>query len=222
MKLKNVFGLLMITLMLSSCYSSVDILNTWKSDDMGVLKEKNFLVIARTHDRGIRLTYENEVMDRLTKRGIKGSPSYKVLPMVDPDKKISEDEVKALKKSIQDQGFNAVVLTVVKDVEEYTKTDVDYNTQYYSGISYYPTYYRGFYGYYRYPGAYTSINYSYDYPTEVTVKTAKDYIVETVIYNLDKADKEQLVAIVTARIKEPKEIQEITEKYLDKVGQQFK
>jgi len=205
-------------IMLSSC-SSTKVMDAWKAEPsvVDLFKEKNVLVIARTADNQARLAFEIEIAKALRDRGVKVTESYRKAPKIYPNKEISEERVALIKSLMKSEGFNAVVLTVIKDKQETVRTS---SSGIYVGASYgsyYPSYYGGFYNYYSYPYAYGSYYNSFGgyIPTSTSTYIETKYVLETVAYNLDEPAENQLVAVVTTELDDPKEAYKTAEKYVD-------
>jgi len=210
---------LSIILFLSSC-SSVKVLDSWKADNVKSINDKNIIVIARTQNKQARIAFENEIVKQLTARGMNATASFTKFPKLTPNKEVTEERRKMIKTILRNEGFNAVVLTVVKDIQESTKTVTDGG--YYAGGSYggyYPSYYGGFYGYYHNPYSYSS--YGVYNPTTSTTYTQKTYVLETVVYNLDESEEKQLIAVVTSSIEDPKEAYKTAEAYVKAITKSF-
>jgi len=210
---------LTIILFFNSC-SSVKVLDSWKSDNVKSINDKNIIVIARTQDKQARIAFENEIVKQLTARGMNATASFTKFPKLTPNKEVTEERREMIKTILRNEGFNAVVLTVVKDIQESTKTVTDGG--YYAGGSYggyYPRYYGGFYGYYHHPYSYSS--YGVYNPTTSTTYTQKTYVLETVVYNLDEPEDKQLIAVVTSSIDNPKEAYKTAEAYVKAITKSF-
>lgn len=218
-KLMHAYLLLISVLLMSSC-SSVKVLNSWKGDNIDAVKDNNMLVIARTANNSARIAFENEIVKELATRNIKATASFTKFPKLNPDQEITEEKEKSIKEEIQNAGFNGVVLTVIKEQQELSKTVTDGG--YYAGgnyYGYYPRYYNGFYGYYRNPMSYSTLG-NYVEQTSTTY-TAHNYIVETVIYNLDETDDKQLVAVVTSKLEEPENAAKTAKEYVKAIAKSF-
>ncbi|QDO94831.1 hypothetical protein FNB79_12935 [Formosa sediminum] len=212
--------LLVVTFVLSSC-SSVKVLDSWKADNAPSLKEKNILVIARTDNKQARIAFEQAIANQLRDSDFKATESFKELPNIDPDKKLDEAQTKTLVETIKREGYHGVVLSVVKDYSEATRTSTDGG--YYAGASYgafYPGYYGGFYGYYSHPMTYVSTG-SY-MPMTTTTTTVKTFVIETVAYNLDEEDGKQLVSVVTSSLENPSNLTDNAEEYAKKIKKALK
>ena len=218
---KTIYTLLVIMnlVLLSSC-SSAKVLNSWKADNIADVRDNNILVIARTDNMSARIAFENEIVKELTARGIKATASFEKFPKLNPDKEITEEDQKKIKTMLLEDGFDGVVLTVVKDEQELTKTVTDGG--YYAGSTYYgfyPRYYNGFYGYYRNPMSYSTFGNYVEQTTQTY--TAKNFILETVIYNLDEPEDKQLVAVVTSKLEEPDNAATTAKQYVKAISKSF-
>jgi len=87
----------------------------------------------------------------------------------------------------------------------------------------YPGYYGGFNNYYRTPYAYGSYYNSFGgyIPTSTSTSTSTTYILETVFYNLDEPEENQLVAVVTSELDDPKEAYKTAQKYVETMVKAF-
>ena len=218
---RSIYLILSLTLVLflSGC-SSVKVLSSWKGDNVNTVKDKNIIVIARTANKQARIAFENEIVKQLSERGMNATASFTKFPNLEPNQKVSDDKKNEIITTLEKEGFNAVVLTVVKQVENLTKTTQDGG--YYAGGNYnryYPMYYGGFYGYYNNPMSYaTTGNYV---PASYTTATAHNYVLETLIYNLDETGEKQLVAVVTSKIEEPETASSAAEQYVKAITKSF-
>lgn len=211
---KLMYSILSLTLilMLNSC-SSVKVLDSWKADNVSSIKDKNILVIARTANNQARIAFENEIVNQLTARGMKATASFTKFPQINPDAEVTEERQEMIRTILKSEGFNGVVLTVIKDYEEQTKTVTDGG--YYAGGTYggyYPAYYGGFYGYYHNPYSYST--YGSYVPSTTTTYNTKIYVLETVAYNLDEPEGKQLVAVTTTKIEDPSNVSKVAAQYV--------
>jgi hypothetical protein len=209
--------LILATFFLQNC-SSTKVLDAWKAEKsvVDIFKTKNILVIARTANNQARIAFETEIANELRSRGLKATESFTKAPKIYPNKEMSEERMELIKSLMKSEGFNAVVLTVIKDKQETTRTS---NNGVYVGASYltsYPGYYGGFYNYYSQPYAYGPYYDSFGgyIPTETTTYVETSYVLETVAYNLDESTDKQLVAVVTTSLDDPKESHKTADKYV--------
>ena len=196
--------------------SSVKVLDSWKSDDVSTVKDNNFLVIARTSNRQGRIAFENEIVDDMRASGFNATASFRKFGSMKPDEELSAEESEQFLNLIKNEGFNAIVLTVLKDYKEETRTTQEGG--YYVGgnyWNYYPRYYGGFRGYYYHPMAMSTLG-NYVEPYTVT-STSKIYVVETTVYDLERPKENQLVAVVTSKLDNPSGAESTAKDYVKKI-----
>ena len=219
MKNKNNLVLVIFSIILFQSCGSTKVLDAWKAEPsvIEVFKQKNVLVIARTSNNRARLAFEQEIVRALHDRGIKATSSYSKAPKIHPNREISEERLNLIKSLLKSEGFDAIVLTVIKDkqvTERVTTNGIYFGASY---GNYYPSYYGGFYNYYSLPYAYGSYYDSFGgyIPTSSTTSYDTKYVLETVVYNLDEAGENQLVAVVTTSLDDPKDAYKTADKYVD-------
>jgi len=220
-KLKFTSFISSILLFITSCGSSVEVINSWKSDKIGTILDKNILVITRTEDNKKRGAFEEQMVAKLKHKGIKASTSYMKIPILNAERKITPEEKKAFVDHIKEMGFNAIILTSLKKRSEQIVTTE--HGGYYTGGDYtslYPQYYGGFYGYYNYP--YSHPTYQSYVPSTLTSDVRYSFVLETVIFNLDLSSTEQLVAVVTSAIDDPETVYTAAEEYVKKIGKSLR
>ena len=206
--MKKLYFLFLIAFL--SCGPSVTVVDSWKAPDIADSKSDSFLVMARSDDMVSRQRFEQEIAKVLRKEDVKAVESYLAYPDLQLNKKTTPADIDALKSMFEKDGINAIVLTVLKD----TKKELNTTT-----TSYGPGYYPGFYGYYDsfyspygYSGAYMPAN-SRTYESDI-------YKLETVVFDLDRPG-DQLIAIISINITDPKSASEVAPKYAQKVAEQF-
>lgn len=211
--------IMIVTLVLNAC-SSAKVLNTWKADNLSEVRDNNLLVITRTNNKAARMIFEDEIVEQLTKKGISSSASYTKFPNLNPDEELSEEKKQSIKSIIKKEGFNGVVLTVLKEKQELVKSDIE--DSHYAGSTYYgyyPRYYSGFARYYVNPMSYSTLG-VYQEET-ITTYTATNYVLETLVFNLDNEDDKELVAVVTTKLEEPDNATEAASKYVKAIAKSF-
>jgi len=210
-------SLIIVTLVaISTNCSSIKVIDAWKGDNIKTIRDQNILVIARAEHQLTRVSFEDEIADQIRSNGMKATESYKQFPNLKPDDKLSEEEVKEIMSLLKSKGYNGVVVSVLKDLQETTRVTEEggYYTGGYTGgpyYSYYPGYYGGFYGYYGNSMSYST--YGNYVPSTLTTQTSKTYILETVVYNLDQPDDKQLVAVVTSKVDNPQSVTTTAKQY---------
>lgn len=209
-----------VAFILQSC-SGTKVLSAWKAEENIVNKFKGnkVLVIARTSNNQARIEFESAITKELKSRGISATPSFSKAPKIYPKKEITEERVAFIKELLGYEGFDAIVLTVIKDKAQSIQTS---SSGIFVGASYnnfYPGYYGTFYDYYAYPYAYGSYYNSFGgyIPTSSSTYVVTDYVLETVAYNLNEEKNDQLVAVVTTELNNPKNAHKAAGKYVEKV-----
>jgi plasmid stabilization system protein ParE len=223
MKLKHFRVLLLIVAFVLHNCSSTKVIDSWKAEEAVIdkFKEKNVLVIARTANNQARIAFELAIADELRQKGIKVTESYSKAPRIYPNREMSEERVALIKSLMNSEGFNAVVLTVIKDKSQIVRTS---SSGIYVGATYgnyYPGHYGGFYDYFSYPYAYGSYYSSFGgyVPVSTSTYTETNYVLETVVYNLDEPSENQLVAVVTTKLDDPKDAYKTADEYVREVMQ---
>jgi len=215
-KILNSVTILLVIITLSSC-SGVKVLTSWKSDTVNDIKDNNMLVIARTDNKQARIAFEQEISNQLRESGMKATESFREMPNFSHEQELTDEQKNNFRQFLDNEGYDGVVLTVIKDYQESTRTTEDGG--FYAGAtfmpSYYPSYYGGFYGYYSHPLSYST--YGTYVPRESTTYTVKTFILETVAYDLTQEDGKQLAVVVTSQIEDPKDVQKNAEEYTKKI-----
>jgi len=221
-----VSSIFVLVILLTGCSSSTSVLAAWKAqqDVVDGFKEKNVLVIARTADNQARIAFENEIATALRSAGIKATESYSRAPKIHAQVEMSEERMALMRKLMESEGYNAIVLTAVKDKKQSMQTT---SSGVYVGATYnnyYPGYYGNFYSYYRYPYAYGGYYSSFGgyIPVSSSSRLVTDYVLETVAYNLDSEKNDQLVAVVTTELEDPRNAYKAAEKYTQKIFESLK
>ena len=207
-------------LLFQSC-ATVKVVNSWKADKTKVddFKKRNILVIARANNNRARIAFEKEIANQLRANGIKATESFTKAPNMHAEKEMSEERKTMIRSILNSEGFDGIVITVVKDKKQTTTTGTN---GVYMGASYsnfYPRHYGGFYNYYSYPYAYGSYYNSFggQIAGSTYTTTSTDYVLETVFYNLNELEDDQLVAVVAANLDDPKDAFKTAEKYVDEM-----
>ena len=122
----------------------------------------------------------------------------------------------------QEEGFNAVVVSVLKDVEEHSVSTTQGGYEAGASLSsYYSWNTMGFYGYYANPVAYPSFDGVYE-PKTITTETYKIFVLESSAFNLDLPEEDQLVAVVTSKIENPEDIYSLADNYAKAIMKSLK
>ena len=212
--------IILILTIFMSCGTSVKVTDSWEADDIQDSKDDNYLVIARVDDMPGRQQFEQEIASRLREGGMSAIESYKKYPSLNILLQLDEQQIEQWIESIRNEGINGIVLTVIKDEKQETRTS---SSGVYVGAGYYPSIYDG-YGYFGdYYGSYFS---PYGYhgayiPASQRTYTSDIYYLETVAYDLKRDKGQQLIAVVSVNITDPDSAATVAEKYAEKIFAAF-
>lgn len=214
--------LIMGGLFFQSC-SSVKVLNSWKADQevINEFKKKNILVIARTADHNSRVDFEEEIANQMRAEGFTVKESFWRVAKLHPEREMTEERKALIKKVLDIEKYTGIVVTTIKDKQEVTSTT---SNGIYMGATYgnhYPGYYGSFYNYYSYPYANGSYYQGFGgyIPVSTSTRTRTKYVLETVAFNLDASQENQIVAVITSEIKNPKDAHKTAVEFVKKVVQ---
>lgn len=210
-RFKSIATGLLLMLLIISCGPSVTVSDSWKAPDIADSKSDHFLVMARVDDVVGRQRFEQEIASRLREGGVDAVESYKRYPELNLNLKMTPDQIDELEASLRKDGINGIILTVIKDMKTEVKTTSTggYHGGYYP---YFDGYYGSFYSPYGYGGAYVPAS-SRTYESDI-------YKLETVVFDLDRKG-DQMVAVISINITDPKSASEVAPKYSEKLAKQF-
>lgn len=219
-----ILALVVVTLM--SCSSAIELNDEWKNENFKTLNGKKVLVIYKTDNMVTKQRFEKDVAEQLKKIGVDATPSYIAFPeYMQPQKKQpTKAEVDVIIQKILDAGYSGAVLSALKDQSKQTESTT---TGGYTTGGYYPAYYGGYYrGFGSYYGSVYGYPYGYGYggtyvPQETTTRVVDVYLFETVIYNLELNDKEELVGAVSVKLTDPDSYSQVAPKYAKIIAKQF-
>ncbi|TVZ27556.1 hypothetical protein JM83_2605 [Gillisia sp. Hel_I_86] len=194
--MKKIFILLNI-LMLSSC-SSTQFVDSWKNKELREFQPQKTLVIGVTQNLTARKIFEENLTKELVRRGL---PAVEGLSVLEPsfiNSEKTEEEINRMIEGLSDAGFDAVIVTALKGVED----KKNYNPDYY--ITNYRWTRFGRY-YYRYQDIYYNPGYYNNY---------KVFHVETSIYKLQQTEGKSLVWVGAFNIVNPQTITSTLNDYI--------
>ncbi len=188
----------LITLLLFGC-STVRVVDSWKNEEVLFFKPQKLLVLGVTQNLTARKIFEDNLKKEFAKRNINAYESTAVFDESFTDSKRTEEEIDTMITELSEKGFDAVIITAVKGVDERRSYDRGYYTVGYSWTRF------GRY-YYRYQDIYYTPGYYNEY---------KVYHLETSIYNMNEGEDKSLVWVGALDIVDP---QTITTTVNDYVG----
>lgn len=188
---------LMALLFLSSC-SSAKMTDTWVNKDLIMSQPKNVLVVGLTDNLTARKLFEEQLKIKLNERGIEAIESYNVFEPTFTSLKQTEEEIQNEVEKLTNEGFDAILISVVKGVDE---------KESYSGDRYMRDYYwRGFGRYYF---LYQDIYFVEGYYEKYNV-----YHIESSLYNLNSKNEKSLVWVASYNLVNPRQINSSVSKYV--------
>jgi hypothetical protein len=192
-------------LLLAAC-SSTQFLDSWKNKEITSFEPKKVLVVGITDNLTARKLFEEKLKNAFILRNIYTTESMAVIDNGFSTSKKSEEEIDTMIKKIANEGFDTVVITSVKGVEE----RVDYSSYYYPSIGYRWSRFGRYY--YWYQDIYYTPRY-YDY--------YKVYNVETVIYSINENDTKSLVWVGAMNLVDPQKINTAVNDYVENIIKQL-
>ena len=198
--MRNTIILSIVFILFSSC-SSVTVSDYWKKESLSDFSQQRVLVINQFGDEVARIRFEHDMVDALSSKGITAFQSSEMFPEVKPKEKLAQKEIDKFKANLEAANIELVVMTVLKEKEEYQTTSSQGGV-YGAGMPFYPGYFGGGYyggGFYGYYGSFYAPSYSTS-----TTTTNEKYIIETVVYDLRQEKKNQMISVITMSIDNPK------------------
>lgn len=193
-----------VLFLLASC-SSTQFVDSWKNREITSFQPQKLLVVGITDNLTARKIFEEQLQNALVQRGVNAYVGNIVIDESFTDSKKSEKDIETMTQELLDDGFDSIVVTAVKGVDDKTQYRSDYYTLGYR-------WYR-FGGYwYAYQDVYYTPGYYNDY---------KVYHVETAIYNLKKGDDRSLVWVGSFDIVNPQNITNTVDDYVARIIKQM-
>lgn len=191
-------------LLLSAC-SSTRFVDSWKNREITSFEPKKMLVVGMTDNLTARKIFEEKLKNAFILRNIYAVESTNVIDDKFTASKKSEKEIDEMIQKIADEGFDTVVITSIKGVEEHTSYPSNYYTVGYRWSRF------GRY-YYWYQDIYYTPQYYESY---------KVYNVETVIYNINEDDSKSLVWVGALNLVDPQTITSTVNDYVTRIIKQL-
>ena len=186
--MKTLYYILAI-LVLSSC-SSTRMIDTWVSQEYTNYQTQKVLIIGITDNLTARKIFEEQLKSELNKRGIHAVESFDVFDPTFTSLKQKETDIQNEVKRLHNEGFDAILISAVKGVDEKAT---------YSGDTFVRDYYWRRFG--RYYFLYQDI-----YLVEGYYNEYKVYHIEASLYNLNEDSNKSLVWVASYDIVDPKKI----------------
>lgn len=187
----------LLIILFTSC-SSTRVTDSWLNDDYKNYQPKKILIIGLTDNLNGRIVFEEKTKKELNSRGIEAIESYNVFKPNFTSQKQTEEDIENEIKRISKEGFDAVLISVVKGVDEKVS---------YSGDNFRTYYYWRRFGRYYYlaQDAYLSEGYYSKY---------KVYHIEASLYNLKENNDKSLVWVASYDVVDPTQINKTVTNYV--------
>lgn len=206
-KIGSLIFLLSITI--SSC-SSVKLIDSWKNSNLDEINKKSITIISKTNDDFTRVQFESDISKKLNENNVKSIESYKILKELDTTNNLSFISSKKVQNKLKKQGIDIVIATILKNTQEYTRTAIENNISVHHTVRYSRRYRKFF-----------VIPYYNVEPSSSYTYTGKRYILETVVYDITKDEDNQLIAILTSEVDNPKSLGKISKDFSKKITEQI-
>ncbi|MDG1804959.1 hypothetical protein [Flavicella sp.] len=205
----KISSILLVLVSMVSC-STVKVSDAWKDSRIQNIDGGKVIIVFKSKDNVARQRFEKDMAAQFKAKGpeFEVLPSYVNFPDAAPDEKHTPEEVNQIREKLNEMGVDIAIVTTVKSVKESVVTNV---TEDPSAYPYYGYGGYGGYGYYsgRYrTGYYHNMNMGYvggGSSTAIT-STEKEFVVETLLYDLSLPESEQLLAVVTSLVDNPKSL----------------
>lgn len=197
--------LLIVGLLALTACSSTKFVDSWKNQEIDSFKPQKLLVVGMTDNLTARKIFEEELKKSFEIRNINTEESTVVFETGFTKSKKSEEEIDKMIQEISEKGFDAVLITAVKGIDERINYSSDYYTVGYRWSRFGHYYYR-FQDVYYTPGYYESY---------------KVYNVETSIYNINEKENKSLIWVGSFNLINPQTISSTVKDYVAKIIKQL-
>ena len=110
-------GMIIALLILTSC-SSTKFVESWRNKEVTSFEPSKILVVGMTNKLTARKIFEEELTREFSLRGINAIESTTIFNETFTDSKKSEEEIDTMIKKVSDDGFDAILITALKGVDE--------------------------------------------------------------------------------------------------------
>ncbi|GAA4941111.1 hypothetical protein GCM10023314_12570 [Algibacter agarivorans] len=172
--------------------------DSWRSQEYNNYKPKKVLIVGVTENLTARKKFESQLKTELKIRGIDAVESYDVFAPTFTSLKQTEEDIEKEVEKISNNGFDAILISAVKGVDEKTT---------YTGDWYITDYYWRRFGryYYLYQDVYFDRGYYNKY---------KIYNIESSLYNLKENNDKSLVWVASYSVVDPSSINTTVNDYV--------
>jgi len=188
---------ILIMVLFVSC-SSARVTDSWLNDTYKDYQPKKILIIGLTDNLSARTVFEEQLKAELLSRGTEAVESYTVFKPTFTSLKQTEEDIEDEIKKLSKDGFDAVLISVVKGVDEKVS---------YSGENFRTYYYWRRFGRYYYlaQDVYLEEGYYNKY---------KIYHIEASLYNLQENNDKSLVWVASYDVVDPRQVNKTVNNYV--------
>ena len=186
-----------VLLLLTSC-SATRMTDTWVNKEYTNYQPKKVLIVGLTDNLTARKLFEEQLKTELTKRGVQASESYDIFKPTFTSLKQTEEAIEKEVKIITNEGFDAILISAVKGVDEKVS---------YSGDTYLRNYYWRRFGRYYYLVQDVHL-------VEGYYNKYKIYHIEASLYNLKENNDKSLVWVASYDLVDPNRLNTTVTNYV--------
>lgn len=200
----------------SSSYAQVKLKKSWKDPEIKILKSEKVLVLNKFKSEGVRQRGEQEMAKALKDKEVDAVEAFIAFPYLSVNANRTNQELDKVVKQILDAGYEAVVVTKLKNPAKYASSTTritEGDKKETSSNLTFRSYFNNTEVPNRTPGP-NGVEETTDNVTEV-------FELETVIYHIKPGD-ERLLCSVSIDVTNPKNIMKILDKYAALVAKQLK
>ncbi len=195
----KVFFLLAV-IFLTNC-STTRLVDSWRSQDHPNYRPKKVLIVGLTENITGRRLFEDQLKDELKARRIDADVSYHVFNSDFLNTKQSEEDINKEVENLLKDGYDSVLVSAVKGVDEKTSYSGDQMNTMYN--------WRRFGRYY-----YLSQDV---YFTEGYYSQYKVYSIEASLFNIDNKNDKALVWVASFQMVDPSDIENSVNDYVNAI-----
>ena len=172
--------------------------DSWINKEHTNYQPKKVLIIGLTDNITGRRLFEEQLKNELTNRGVEAVESYSIFKPTFTNSKQTEEEIENEIKKLSNDGFDAVLISAVKGVDEKVNYSGDNFRVYYNWRRFGPYYYR-----------YQNIYHLGGYYSKYKV-----YHIEASLFNLKENNDKSLVWVASYDIVDPREVNTTVTNYV--------
>ncbi len=196
--------LISLAILLSSC-GSMRVVDSWKNSEVLFFKPQKLLIVGVTDNLTARKIFESKLKTEFENRNINAVESAEVFDATFTDSQQTESKIQEMIDGLSEKGFDAVIISVVKGVDDKRNYTQGYYTVGYNWTRFGRYYYRNQDIYYT-PGYYSAYSV---------------YHVETSLYNINEKSDKSLLWVGAIDLYNPESISRTVNEYVSVVMKQL-